>query len=233
MHNSQNYISIRFTPDGFSLSWHDENNVMASKYVAVNYDAMDKMALLQLVLSQPELSSSNCKIVYNFRYYTFIPKSFFAGDLLDSYLSITNVDKDKFNVKSELIHGIDAVLVYAIPEKIDAVVAELIKAEKSVSDRHFIAELFSTDLKRLAGEYVYLMVSDKQIDVIAMQNGNLILVNSYDVSAKEDVAFYVLSVYNQIGFGVDRVPLYVRSSTDLLPVDALLKEYIANCSELS
>lgn len=218
------YISIRFEPDGFYLYMRDGNEVLASEFTACKPYSLEKEKLIELLSGiVPEGSSIEvqCLSYPN----VIIPEAFFLEDLASRLLDFPD-EKKKSLVLFNRLSEIQAVNIFGLEQTFVDAIRDVFGVDEILSH---ITALFRKYIFSLRGDFVFVYSNKEKSDIIAMRNGKLLICNSYKTDTSEDLAYYVVSVFNrfQLNSESDKV-YYINDTLQPQLLDAT-KKFISHC----
>jgi len=157
---------------------------------------------------------------------TLIPVPLFDPESSDNYLQF-NHGKDVGTAAHDLIPETDAQNVYALPENIDAIIK---RAFPNVQVCHFSTTLLESLLvqhKNSTEQQIFVHLLPTRLCVTVLNEGKLILYNTYPHKTKEDVVYYILFVMEQLKLNAEKIPLSlygeIQKSSEVFK---LLEKYV-------
>jgi hypothetical protein len=161
---------------------------------------------------------------------TFVPKSLFDADALETYLQY-NIKVLKNDVLSfDELHTFDLVNVYVANDFNINWIQEIETTQKT----HFATTLVSKLLEQNKNNtqlQFFVHFIDKSFQIIILQNNNLIFYNSFIYSSEIDVLYYILFVAEQFQLNPDDFLLILMGEIELeSDIYKLIYQYVRNVS---
>ena len=212
--NTNQYnLSIRLTSDGFSLFVTDEkDNLLSSKKTSFNILNRSKEEIIEKLLEEQVLGINyqSVRIIVESDYYSCIPESMFDEkhifDMLQlQHHQIVPTDCIIFN---QLLAW-NTVLAFTIPDQLFKVISEILP---EISIEHHLYAFINDKVALGAGQNFYVWIRHQTMDIVALEKGNLILVNSYEYKTKEDFTYHLLNASKQLSFDREECNLNIYNA---------------------
>lgn len=232
--SNQYSLSIRFTSDGFSLFIFDENQkLLSSKKTPADLFSLTEDKLFDLLANEKELSLNfhSIRVVFETDIYSVIPKVLFdatnAKDMLTFQHAEANIaDTILYN---ELLAW-NAVLTFTIPKAINSAIRKILP---EVDIEHHIIDFVNDEIALQNDSSIHIYVRNNRMDIIALKNGKLTLINTYDFSTKEDFLYYVMNIYEQLSLDSEKCNTSIYNANKKPELAELVGKYIKNCKAVN
>lgn len=225
MHNSYNIISIRFEPDGFSLSAIDANRNTVSEFFECKPFESEKEEILIHLKKITETYSLPAKFSIQNYPHIIVPSEFFdeksAEDLLKFHIS----DLKHSEIRYNLIRPINAVNIFYIPTNLISAISE--QFETSDIEHHTTFLLENVVLKK-TGDFTFIFANKEKSDFFKISNNKLVYYNSFQTNTAEDLAFYILSIFNYLQLQPGTEIVYLLNDSANHNLFDTAKKYITN-----
>jgi len=235
MHNSINTLSIRFRPDGFSLSFtDDQNNTITSRFVECKPFELSAAALTDIFRNQNETgnTTSPIKVICEIRPYIFIPDDLFMPEHAITYLEFAGEKKTENN--RTLFNQLNIWKtnnVFVIPESLHQAILQF---AGNIPVQHHLTELIHTyALETVINDVMHIYCNNDHIDAIVIKSGKPVLINSYKASTPEDIAYYALLFMQETGMNADTCKINVLNNSNVENISSVLKKHTTDCIEIS
>jgi hypothetical protein len=224
--NPSKYISIRFEPDGFYLYIVDNKDIVVSEFTTCKPYTIEQNELIELLDNVKKNYDYHVEIQYLNYPNIIVPGYLFQKDLADQLLNFTVSEKKKTVTLFNHLSDIDAVNIFGVPENFTTAINSVFG---EIHILHHITVLFRKYVLSLRGDFVFVYTNKEKSDIIAMRNGKLLICNSYKTDTSEDLAYYVVSVFNrfQLNSESDKV-YYINDTLHPQLLDAT-KKFISHC----
>lgn len=226
-------LSIRFTSDGFSLFVTDvKNSLLSSKKTLFDITNQSKEELIEKLLQEQvlDINYQSIRIIVESDYYSCIPESMFDEKHIFDLLQLQH---HQIAATDCIIHNSllawNAVLAFTIPNQLYEVISEILP---EINIEHHLYAFINDKVALNTGQNFNVWVRRQKMDIVAMERGNLILVNSYDYKTKEDFAYHLLNATKQLSFNQEECNLNIYN-TDQQPelVELTAKYFRKNYKE--
>lgn len=125
--------------------------------------------------------------------------------------------------RSDALPALGTQLVYAIgQDRVDSISRRF----APLTSRHYASKLLQSwqDQNRKIGHRaVYASLRDGQITLAAIDAGKLIFFNIFTFKAAQDALYFTTLTFQQSGWGLDRVPLYLCG--EILPQSEVYRQF--------
>jgi hypothetical protein len=137
-----------------------------------------------------------------------IPKPLFDKKHLADYLMFNHLPVANEKIHHDQLPNLDAVNIFSIPGDLLSV---LKKPYRGVPVNHFSSALIENLLIRNKnideGHMLFVNVRKQWLDVIVLDGRKLLFFNSFQYRTKEDFAYYLIYVLEQLGLNPEKAAL--------------------------
>lgn len=218
------HLSVEVSPNNLRYCLLDTETL---KYIAFKsittpdiVDIINREEILKNNFSSSSVSYTNFPT-------TIIPNSLYNSSEKKKYIDF--VSEENGVIKTDQIHINDSTLLYKVDENISNIINQIqtnIKERNSstISISELIKEYGKSDETNL-----FLIVNNKEVEIIALKNETLIFNNTFDVQNETDILYYTLFTYGQLDLNPDRNQLYLLGNINKGDEKySLLYDYIRN-----
>lgn len=230
--NSGKYIvSIRLRSDGFSFSGYIPSSAGSFFLREIEFEKGESFieALKETFFAHDFFSwmYRQVRIISETSRYTLVPENLYDEKRKQEFPDFTLSDPGTFCVENRWE---EKVLLYAM----DSEVYEF--CSRSFIDPRFYSHLTpqirlweQDSIKRNSAAQMYVALHEKRIDLCCFRQGELLLVNSFEVSRAEDILYYILYVWKQLGLDQEKDGVFIHGKPDVANrVMELLRTYLRN-----
>ena len=206
-------LSILLSEDGlvFSILRNDlKKFIVLGDYV--HDPAQENKQALFYFKQQLKGKFANYAIGFDTPKFTVVPLALFQQDALESYASFQFERDGDESLLYDEIPGIGLVIVYAVPNDMKALLAEHFQGIMFRHSAYFGLSYYAALYKNQPGEHIHLNVWDGTATIYVVDNGQIQLCTQFSFQSNEDLLYFVLNVYEQIGLNPERVPLKVSGN---------------------
>ncbi|MFV0566786.1 MAG: DUF3822 family protein [Flavobacteriaceae bacterium] len=213
-------VSIQLGLSGLSFCiLQDGSTVTVLKQISFGktltpFEALDY--LKNVFNTEPALNNSfsNITVIHDNDLSTLVPKPLFQEDYMADYLKFnTKILASDFLAHDHVISN-DSVNVYVPYVNINNFIYDTFGA---FTFKHVSTILIETILqieKNSKTPKVYVNVSDKHFEIVVVNNGKLLLYNTFAYVTKEDFIYYILFTTEQLGLNPERFELIFIGNID-------------------
>ncbi|MGD0710960.1 MAG: DUF3822 family protein [Bacteroidales bacterium] len=161
--------------------------------------------------------------------YTFIPDNLFVSREAKRYLEFTHTISASEMISIDNIAELAVKNIYMFPFEADSF---LRKSFSKLEYRHIITILVKTVLKNKAlQDKVLINFGKHRMDIVIAMAGKLKFCNSFRFETHEDMLYFLLNVYKQLGFNTNIMPVLLEGDIEKESSKfQLIYKYIRNVS---
>ena len=219
-------MSILFQEDGliFSILRND-----LKKFIVLGEYEIRPNAQIDSLFNFKEQLQGNfahSAIGYQTSHFTIVPAPLFKTDRAIEYANF-QFDKREGKVIYDVLSTHGLVVVYAIPQLAYNTIAAYFPDARVHHAASYTISHYLNLYKNKPGEHLHAQIWRNRIELIAIKNGKLLLYNTFSFETKEDLLYFVLNIYEQLGLNPESVPLKISGEIEKgNPVWELLLAYI-------
>ena len=215
-------LSIQFSLDGFSFCIYDNEN---NKLIALESYAFQEIEDYQQLSSEindlvydKELLRKSYKktnVIFESTKSTLIPFQLFDKSELNSYLKFNHKVEDSEIIRFDSLKNLEAKNIYVIPECINKTIKENFG---SANISNFSSSLIESLLIKYKNQNlenkVFVNLRSNVFDIIIIEGTKLKLFNSFRFRTKEDFAYFLLFVLEQLKLNPEYIELIFIGSIE-------------------
>lgn len=226
---TSNSLSIRFSSDGFSLYICDDNKqLISSKTVEFELykQTVDELFYILDNTLELKLSYKSIQLIYESNQYTLIPYKLFDKDNIRYFLYLQHPDSlnnEHFAFNYLLTWNI--YIAFAVPNNLFQVLSKMLP---EIELQHHIYSFINEKVSLQKLSSIFVIDRNNMIDIIALENGSIQLVNSFKCESPETALYYILKVYEQLKLDVNQCVTFLNTNKSNSALEALIKTYIKN-----
>ncbi len=208
-------LSILISRDGFSYSIFDTPR---NKYSALEaYDFQDVFntevlaSVLKEIINASEWLSNHydrVKIIWDNDQKTLIPKPLFLTGEEMNYLKFNHLLTEEDVVRYDQLPNLEAVNVYGMPQTILLLLEKYFPgASINHASSALIENLLINNKNRDESNVIFVNVKTNDFDIAVLDGKKLLFFNSFSYRTKEDFAYYLIYVVEQLGMNPEKVEM--------------------------
>ena len=224
--NTENFhLSIEVSPTKLKYTLLNTENLeyLLFKSVEVGNNLLTAIGSEE-ILKQTFFSTSMC---YSNFPTTIVPNELYSEINKERYLQFMS-DK-KGTIKTDKIHQNNATTIYSVKEDIVHLMNQIQSGVIEKNSSTIIIEQLIKQYKNLTEKTAFLFINRKNIELIILKKGELILHNYFDVNNSIDVLYYTLFGFNQLKMNPEESNLYLFGNIEKGDENyILIYDYIRN-----
>ena len=224
--NTENFhLSIEVSPTKLKYTLLNTENLeyLLFKSVEVGNNLLTAIGSEE-ILKQTFFSTSMC---YSNFPTTIVPNELYSGIDKEKYLQF--ISDKKGTIKTDKIHQNNATTIYRVKEDIVHLMNQIQNGVIEKNSSTIIIEQLIKQYKNLTEKTAFLFINRKNIELIILKKGELILHNYFDVNNSIDVLYYTLFGFNQLKMNPEESNLYLFGNIEKGDENyILIYDYIRN-----
>ena len=224
--NTENFhLSIEVSPTKLKYTLLNTENLeyLLFKSVEVGNNLLTAIGSEE-ILKQTFFSTSMC---YSNFPTTIVPNELYSEINKERYLQF--ISDKKGTIKTDKIHQNNATTIYSVKEDIVHLMNQIQSGVIEKNSSTIIIEQLIKQYKNLTEKTAFLFINRKNIELIILKKGELILHNYFDVNNSIDVLYYTLFGFNQLKMNPEESNLYLFGNIEKGDKNyILLYDYIRN-----
>jgi len=141
------------------------------------------------------------KLAVKTQHFTLVPSAYFSAENAAHYLTlVTDTPSSKYTVNQYQFKALDSVMVFGAEKQL----VERLRSTYPSQDVGIISQgsAFIEGVQRIdAGSYyrsMYLLVDERHVSVVVIEDGSLILYNRFAYQSPNDIVKYILTVFQKL-----------------------------------
>ena len=224
--NTENFhLSIEVSPTKLKYTLLNTKNLeyLLFKSVEVGNNLLTAIGTEE-ILKQTFFSTSMC---YSNFPTTIVPNELYSEINKEKYLQF--ISDKKGTIKTDKIHQNNATTIYRVKEDIVHLMNQIQSGVIEKNSSTIIIEQLIKQYKNLTEKTAFLFINRKNIELIILKKGELILHNYFDVNNSIDVLYYTLFGFNQLKMNPEESNLYLFGNIEKGDENyILIYDYIRN-----
>jgi len=176
-----------------------------------------------------DLSFHSVRFLGYTRHSTLVPDAFYDRSSMHEYLSFNLSDDADRELFSNHIAPPGLYNVFALRRDLVSVITLHFKKVEFLSQTTSFLRHIVSGQDALATPAVHIGLNTVFFDMACTGNGGLKHYNTFQYESENDLLYYVLYIYKQLGFDTRQVPLYISGElSSKLSYYEILRQYISN-----
>lgn len=215
-------LSIQLGLDGFSFSILDQEK---NKHLALEYYSFQEVENYVLYCEQlHELLNSIDVIKRRFNKVivlfegdkaALVPGPLFDESKADLHLKFNHKLDSDDEIIVDKLKTLQAYNVFAIPKQLRELIKDkFINYSINHSSSGLIESLLIKYKNQDIGKRVFVQLRSTSFDIVVLENSKLLFFNSFQFRTKEDFAYFVIFVLEQLKLNPESIPIYLLGEID-------------------
>ena len=221
------HLSILLSENNLCYSILDANT---NKYVVLHFtptlNGEDALAPLQ-GLGVTNFKSVTCAVAHP--KFTLVPSALFDDASKESLLAFNHPVESGEKIHSDTLRNVDAKNLFTIPRDLEKQVREYFPNAHFLHNSTAFIEALLTLNKNNKGKKVFADFHSSYFEIVILDGRELLFSNAFQYKTPEDIAYYILFVYEQLHLSPEETELVLSGSIEkAAPEHSLLYNYIRN-----
>lgn len=140
-----------------------------------------------------------------------------------------NESRSTRRIHYDLLPSANAVILFSIKEEVCRAIETVFGEVHYVSSFTSWVKRFSSKINVHQRRRVYLHCAEQQVDIAIYEGHHLLMLNSYEVNAPADAAYYTLNVAQSLGLDLQQTPISLCGMEEQRDaIEEQLRRYVRN-----
>ncbi len=141
--------------------------------------------------------------------FSVVPKVLFEEKNIDVYIKQNAHIKPNYEYKHQILDKEGLVICYALPKKLNDWISKIFPKAKLTHEIAILIESVLRDFYSLSENRVIINIHKNYFNIVFLKRGKLELVNSFSISEKEDLLYYILFIFEQLEINQDLIEVFL------------------------
>ena len=224
--SEQYTLSIRLSADGFSFSIHPpqkEAEVFFSSYpVNVSYSMTANLKKMIQTAKELKYTYGQINILIDTQRFTPIPFDLFEDEQTEQLFYQNFQRMDNETVLCNILGKSNIALIFGMDKHTHQLIHESFPHARIFACASPLTEYFTYQSKGSNNRRLYVLFHPNRMEVFALDKGKLLLINSFNSKQNSDHIYYLLYVWQQLGYSQEKDQLFLIG--DIESKDTLMAE---------
>lgn len=213
--SNQYHLSILAAEKSFSFSILDANT---NKYLVLQTNAH---------LPNNSFKSVICCVAHN--KFSLIPNSLFDEEKKESLLGFNHEVKVDEEIFSNTLHNLDAKNIFTVSKNLTAEIRKQFPNANFIHSSTAFIEGLLVQNKNNSEKKVFANFYSAHFEIVILDGRELLFSNSFNYKTPEEIAYYILFVYEQLNLNPETIELILSGEMEKTDKEhSLLYTYIRN-----
>jgi hypothetical protein len=216
---SEQYIlSIRLSADGFSFSiHHPQNEDVSYTSYAVNSSYSMTANVKKMLATMEELGHSYqaVNILIDTPRFTLVPFDLFEDEQTEEFFHLNFPKKENETILCNILGKNNVALLFGVDKHTHQLLAEQFPNARIFACISPLLEYFHTRSREHDTKNLYAHFHGNRMEVFAFEKGKLLLTNTFPCKHTPDKVYYMLYIWQQLGFSQEKDQIYLSGGTNI------------------
>jgi len=220
--NNTNKTSIVFRSAECVLSVHDGvgNSILQQRWALDLWHATeDDFVRILAQTTEIQKNIENIRIVCESAHFVFVPTTMFQPDEAHYFLDFER-KTDNSALCFNIIEKKEIVAVFAAPQMLVKALSRFFDNAKIILHLTEIIE----NQQNTNENYVQVYFAENSFDILIFKNNKFNFYNSFKFSNKEDILYYLTSIFEQLSLNFEQTEIFIYNSKNQKDTTELLKK---------
>ncbi len=225
--SNQYHLSILASENSFGYTVLDTNtNQYLTIYFAPTLKGEDIFSPLQ-GLGATSFLSVTCAIAHN--KFTLIPSALFDEENKESLLGFNHEVKEGEEIFSNTLHNLEAKNLFTVSKSFVSEIRKHFPNTNFIHSSTSFVEGLLVQNKNNSGKRVFANFYSDYFEIVILHGRELLFSNAFKYKTSEDIAYYILFVYEQLHLNPETIELVLSGEIEKTNKEhSLLYTYIRN-----
>lgn len=224
--SEQYTLSIRLSADGFSFSIHPpqkEAEVFLASYpVNVSYSMTANLKKMLQATEELKYTYGQTNILIDTQRFTPVPFDLFEDEQTEQLFYQNFQRTDNETVLCNILGKSNIALIFGMDKHTHQLINESFPHARIFACASPLTEYFTCQSREANNRRLYVLFHPNRMEVFALDKGKLLLINSFNSKHTSDHIYYLLYVWQQLGYSQEKDQLFLTGEVE--SKDALLAE---------
>ena len=215
---SEQYIlSIRLSADGFSFFIHHPQNENVSHTSYSVNSSYSMTANVKKMLATTEVlgySYQTVNILVDTPRFTLVPFDLFEDEQTEEFFHLNFPKKENETILCNILGKNNVALLFGIDKHTHQLLAEQFPKARIFACISPLMEYFHTRSRENDTKNLYVHFHADKMDIFAFDKGKLLLINSFQCKHTPDKVYYMLYIWQQLGFSQEKDQLWLAGNIE-------------------
>lgn len=203
------HLSISVGPKELAFSILD---TASNKYVALHYERTGIPLPASLAKLNSGFKSVTCALAHP--KFSLVPTALFDDENKQSLLGFNHPVETTEKIHSDLLQNLDARNLYAISRDIEDQFRKQFPAVHFIHNATCFIEGLLVRNKNKTGKKVFADFHSSYFEIVILKGSELLFSNAFSYKTAEDIAYYILFVYEQLHLNPEEIELVLSGEIE-------------------
>lgn len=211
-------LTLRISPTTLSAACLEQGKPFAfapiplQSHRSLIANLQDAVSTNPVLRDRSETETTQVLVVGNV---TPIPLADFQEEDCDAFYEYCFKPSVAHRVFYDVLPSANLMLVFGLPESTCKAIEEALGEVHYVSALTPVLRQFVQKSTQSVGTQLYIYAHEKAVDMTLLDNGRMLIMNSYEVASAADAAYYAFNIINHHGLKAQDTHVHIAGSADL------------------
>lgn len=227
LNKSEQYIlSIRLSADGFSFVIHHpqyEEYRCTTYPVNPSYSMTANIKKMLAVTDELKSTFQTKNILFDTPRFTLVPFEIFEDEQAEDLFYHNYTKKENETILCNILGKSNVTLLFGMDKHAHQLLAEQLPEARIYACISPLIEYFTIKNKEENDKSLYVHLHTNKMDIFAFDRGKLLIANTFQCKQLSDKAYYILYIWQQLGFNQNKDTLWLAGETETEGKELLLE----------
>jgi len=200
-------------------------NTDTNKYLVLNSEPITSPQFETLEKLGNNFKSVTCAVAHS--KFAIVPAPLFDEENKKSLLGFNHVVEGKEKIHSDTLNSLEAKNIFTISRDLESMIRKYFVNAHFIHNSTAFIEGLLIQNKNSKGKKVFANFHHSYFEIVLLEEGKLVFSNAFKYKAPEDIAYYILFVYEQLHLNPEEVELVLSGEIEKTAKEhSLLYNYI-------
>jgi len=215
--STQHTLSIRLSADGFSFTIHhpQSEDIHHTTYLTnPSYSMTANLKKMFAVTEELKHTYQAVNILVDTPRFTLVPFDIFEDEQTETFFHLNFPPKENETILCNILGKSNMAILFGIDKHAHQLLAEQIPHARIYACISPLLEHFTTKSRDRNDKNLFVHIHSSQMEVFAYDKGKLHLSNTFHCKQTSDKIYYILYIWQQLGFSQTKDHLWLTGETD-------------------
>ena len=216
--SEQYTLSIRLSADGFSFSVHHPQNEGELFYTTFPVDVSYSMTanLKKMIQSTEELKHvyGHTNVLIDTQRITSVPFDLFEDEETETLFHHNFQPRDNETILCNILGKSNIALLFGMDRHAHQLLSEQFPHARIFANVSPLIEFFTQKARESNNRTLYVHFQPNRMNLFAFDKGKLLLTNTFHCKQTADQVYYLLYVWQQLGFSQEKDQIYLTGKME-------------------
>lgn len=215
--SKQYTLSIRLSADGFSFTIHHPQNedIHFMTYPTnPSYSMTANIKKMLAVTEELKRPYQAINILVDTPRFTLVPFDIFEDEQTETFFHLNFPPKENETILCNILGKSNVAVLFGMDKHAHQLLAEQMPNARFYACTSPLLEYFTTQSLEKSTKNLFIHFHSDQMEIFAFDKGKLLMTNTFCCKQTSDKTYYILYIWQQLGFSQTKDHLWLTGKTD-------------------